>query len=278
VLIDLDETIKQLLIKKGALDPAEVDFSFDTPKREWTASISKPTINAYLYDIRENRELRGTEWFVQRDQNGMATRKKNPSRIDLSYLITIWTNDVEDEHRLLWHVLLTLFRYPVFPEDILAGQLADQVYPIKTTAAQPDGLFSNPADFWTALDNELKPSINFVVTLPLDTDLAFTAPVVKTKRIDFKAPDSEKERLIQVAGVVHEAGKPSQVISRARVVAKEARMTAETDDHGRYAFPRLAEGKHTLQVLVSGKKVQEASITIPSANYDLEVTDKGGDR
>ena len=271
MITDLDETIKQMLIQRGALDPSEVDINFETPDRQWSGSISKPTVNLYLYDIRENHELRGTEWFVGRDQNGMAIRKKNPSRVDLCYLITVWTNDIEDEHRLLWHVLLTLFRYPELPEELLSGLLAGQNSPIRTTTAQPDGLFSNPADFWTALDNELKPSVNYLVTLPLDTDIAFTAPLIRTKILEFKAPDTEKERLVQVAGMVHAVGKPEQGIANARIVAKEARMTAETDEQGYYSFPNLAIGQHTLQVLVSGKEVREAVVTIPSASYDLEV-------
>ena len=271
MITDLNETIKQLLIKKGALDPAEVDIRFETPNREWAASISKPTVNAYLYDIRENHELRSTDWIVEKGENGIATRKKNPGRIDVSYLVTVWTNDIEDAHRLLWHVLQILSRYPELPEELLSGQLTKQYYPIKTTTAQPDGLFSNPADFWAALDNELKPSINYVVTLALDLDVAFTAPLVKTKVLEVKAPDTEAERLVQIAGMVHEAGKPTQGIPGATVVAKEAGMTAKTDDQGRYSFHKLQEGKHTFQVLVSGKKVREVSVTVSTANYDLEV-------
>ena len=271
MITDLNETIKQILVKKGAFDPAEVDIRFETPKREWAASISKPTINLYLYDIRENHELRGLEWFVEKDRNGTATRKKSPSRINLSYLITAWANDIEDEHRLLWHVLLTLFRYQELPEELLLGQLTALQYSVKTTTAQPDGLSSNPADFWTALDNELKPSINYIVTLPLDTDMAFTAPIVKTKTLEFKVPDTDIERLVQVAGMVHETGKPAQGISEATVVAREARMTVKTDDQGYYSFFKLPTGKQTFQVLVSGKKVREVAVTIPSASYDLEI-------
>ena len=270
MITDLDETIKQLLIKKGAIDPAEVDISFKTPDREWSASISKPTVNLYLYDIRENHELRGTEWRIEKDQNGLATRKKNPSRVDLSYLITVWTNDIEDEHRLLWHTLLVLFRYAELPEEVLAGQLSGLQYPIKIATAQPDGLFNNPADFWAALDNELKPSFNYVVTLPLDLDLSFTAPVVRTKIIDIKPPHADAERLVQIAGIVHEVGKPAEGIPKATVVAREARMTAKTDDQGRYSFTKLPAGKHTFQVLVPGRKIRETSITVPGASYDLE--------
>jgi len=267
---DLDESIKQLLIKKGELDPAAVVIDFQTPDREWSASISKPTINIYLYDIRENHQLRGTEFAITRDENGTATRKKNPSRIDLSYLITAWTSDIVDEHRLLWHVLLTLFRYPGLPEEVRTG-LLKQEYPIKTATAQPDGLFNNPADFWSALDNEIKPSINYVVTVPLDPAMTFTAPIVRAKILEFKPPDTDVERLVQITGIVHEEGEPTQGVPEAKVVAKEAGVTAVTDEQGRYYFHKLTVGKHTFQVLIAGKKVREASVTVPGPSYDLAV-------
>jgi hypothetical protein len=271
MISDLDETIKQLLIKKGGIDPSAVDIEFKTPNREWSASISKPTINAYLYDIRENHALRGTEFSVSRDDNGHATRKKNPSRIDLSYLITAWTSDIVDEHHLLWNALATLFRYPELPDDVMTGQLAAENYIIKTLAAQPDGLFNNPADFWSALDNEIKPSINYVVTVPLDLAMAFTAPVVSAKVLGFKPPDTDAERLVQISGRLHEAGKPDRGVPEAKIVAKEAGMTAVTDKDGRYHFNKLAAGEHTLQVLVAGKKAREIPVTVPGSSYDLEV-------
>lgn len=271
MISDLDETIKQLLIEKGSLDPATVDIDFQTPDREWSASISKPTINVYLYDIRENHQLRGTEFTVTRDGNGNATRKKNPNRVDLSYLITVWTSDIVDEHHLLWHVLLTLFRYPELPEEVLSEQIVAQGYPIKTLTAQPDGFLNNPADFWSALDNEIKPSINYVITVPLDVAMEFTAPMVVAKILDFKPPGIDAERLVQITGVVYKEGDPTQGISEAKVVAKEAGMTAVTDERGRYYFPKLTAGKHTLQVLIAGKKVREKSVSIPGTSYDLEV-------
>ena len=270
MISELNESIKELLTKRGLLDPAEVDIKFDMPSRSWSASISKPTVNVYLYDVRENLQLRGTEWTVTRDENGKATRKKSPGRVDVAYLITVWTSDIADEHSLLWHVLRTLSKYPDLPRELLSGELAGQDYPIRTSTAQPDGLFNNPADFWSALDNEIKASINYVVTLPLDTDVAFTAPVVTTKTVDYRPLDAAAERLVQIAGTVHKKGKPAEGIPDVRVVAKEAGMTTLTDAQGRYSFAKITEGKHTFQVLVAGKKVHEAPLVIPSASYDLE--------
>ncbi len=271
MIVDLDETIKKILVEEGKLDAGEIDISFETPDREWSASISKPTINLYLYDIRENHEMRGTDWYIQKDENGMATRKKKPSRIDLSYLITVWTNDIGDEHRLLWHVLRVLFQFTELPQDVLQGLLVHLTRPIRTFVAQPDGLLSNPADFWTALDNELKAAINYVVTLPLDVDIEFTAPIVRTKTVRFKAPDSEMEQLVQISGIVHEKGTPEQGVPGARIIAREAGITTETDDGGIYSFKNIQEGDHTFEILVSGKKVSESLVKVPAASYDLEI-------
>jgi hypothetical protein len=272
MISDLNEGIKELLTKRGLLDPGEVDIKFEMPNRSWSASISKPTVNVYLYDVRENLQLRGTEWTVTRDENGRATRRRNPARVDIAYIITVWTSDIADEHSLLWHVLRTLSKYPELPRELLSEQLAGQEYPIRTSTAQPNGLFSNPSDFWSALDNEIKASINYVVTLPLDTDITFTAPVVTTKTVDYSLSESDAgaERLVQIAGTVHKKGKPAEGIPDVRVVAKEAGMTTLTDAVGAYSFDRITEGKHTFQVLVAGKKVHQAPVIVPSASYDLE--------
>lgn len=273
MISDLDETIKKLLINKGAFEPSQVDIRFEVPDREWSASISKPTINIYLYDIRENHQLRGTDWVITKNENGIATRKKNPSRIDVSYLITVWSNDINDEHRLLWQVMATLFRFPEIPEDVLSGDLVGHSYPIKTTTVQPDGLFNNPSDFWAALDNKIKASVNYIVTVPLDTELAFSAPIVKTKTIDAKPlnEDTAMEHMVQVAGVIHKAGKPEESVREAVVLAKEAGMTAVINDKGYYSFINIPPGKYTFQVVVEGKKIKDITVTIPSKNYDIEI-------
>jgi len=270
MITDLDETIKQLLIKKGELNTSEVDIAFDVPDREWSASVSKPTVNLYLYDIRENLSLRGTDWRVQTNGN-TATRRKNANRIDLSYLVTVWANSVDDQHRLLWRVMATLFRYPILPQDSLTGALVGQNYPVLASTAQPDGLFSNPSDFWAALDNEIKPSINYVVTVPLDLAIAFTSPITRTATLGVKPPDGEAEHLIQISGIVHSAGDRTRVISGATIVAKEANMTAETNREGKYGFSRIPAGKHTFQVRLPDKRTREFAISVPGPTYDLEV-------
>ncbi len=154
---------------------------------------------------------------------------------------------------------------------MLQGQLRELGYDIETTAAQPDGLFRNPSDFWSALDNQLKPSINYVVTLPLDLDVVYKAAIVKTTFARFKPPDTEAEEVVQVTGTIFAKGHKDEFIAGAKVVVRENGMTAETDNQGQFAFAHLPRGKFTFEVMVSGKKVKEISVSIPSKNYDLEV-------
>jgi hypothetical protein len=272
MISDLDETLKQLLIKKGKLEPAEVDISFEMPDREWSASISKPTVNLYLYDIHENRDLRNNQWNVT-NNNGFATRTKPPVRVDLSYLITVWTNDTADQHRLLGYLLATLFRYQELPGELLQGDLKKLDYPLLTTTAQLDEIIiQNVGQFWNALDNQLKPSINYVVTIPVDTDVTMTAPVVFTKLVKFKGPDgAPPDEIVQVSGVISHKGKPDQVIPDANIIIKELQMTASTDEEGKYTFRKLVSGSYTMEISAPGEKKRQIKIAVPSASYDIEI-------
>ena len=271
MISDLDEIIKQLLIKKGGLDPAEIDIAFDMPDREWSGSISKPTVNIYLYDIHENLQKRETDWAVTHN-NGRAGRTKAPMRVDLSYLVTVWANDTTDQHRLLAHILATLARYREIPDELLQGDLSNPVYPIMTQTLQPDGVLRNSADFWSALDNNLMPSISYVVTIPVDLSIEFTAPEVKTKILKFSGDGGQgPEEVILIVGVIHRKGKPDEVIPDATILARELQMTTTTNREGIYAFRRMRFGTHTFEVTAPGEKMHQVSVTVPTGNYDIEL-------
>src|ERR1700712_3673499 len=95
---DVDDTLKELLVKKMPIDPIDsIDVKFDMPNKEWSATVTKPTINLFLYDVRENRELRSNDRTITRtaDNTGVVTRA--PVRMVLSYLISAWTTDIADE-------------------------------------------------------------------------------------------------------------------------------------------------------------------------------------
>lgn len=76
-----------------------------------------------------------------------------------------------EEHRLLSQVLEVLMRNPTIPSDVLQGSLVDQIPPYPWVIASPDGVKNQP-EFWGALDQQLKPSLNYVVALAMMLDAA----------------------------------------------------------------------------------------------------------
>ena len=169
-------------------------------------------------------------------------------------------------------MLATLSRFPLVPADLYQGELAGQDILISTLVAQPDGPLRNPADFWASLDNRLKASINCIVTVPLDLDMQFTAPVVSTRVLGVRDKEGpETEERLQVRGMLHEKGKPEQGIAEATLLIKELGRTAETDEQGRYAFSKLSKGKYTIRVQAPKRKEREMVLTIPSRSYDIEL-------
>jgi len=269
----LDESIKAVLREVGGLDPDEVDVAFDAPDREWAARVGKPTVNCYLYDIRENLELRGNEWSVERQANGRTVAKKHaPRRFDLSYVCTAWTADIEDEHRLIWRVLSTMIRCPELPRHLLKGDLAELTWPVITEVAQPDGLLRDPADVWSALDNRIRPSINVVVTLPLADSDPLEAPLVLTRRLRFDE-NGQSNEFIQIGGVV--AGEDGAPLSSVVVRVKDHAFTTVSASDGRFWFTGLAVGSYTL-VAETGTITMQREVKIPDTGYHI-VIDKNAD-
>ncbi|MEZ4597655.1 MAG: DUF4255 domain-containing protein [Chloroflexota bacterium] len=172
---DVDESLRTLA-RRDALDGSRVELAFDAPTREWAARQNSPIVSMYLYDIREDVSRREVAWETQRGPDRTPTQHAQPPRrFRLSYLITAWTQRPEDEHRLLSSMLACFLRHPVLPTDALAGDLARTSVPVLTTIALPPPQDRSIADVWSALGGELKPSLDLVVTAPLDASVRIPA-------------------------------------------------------------------------------------------------------
>ncbi len=163
---DVDDTVKELLVQKVPVDTSAIDIKFEMPTHDWATGVSKPTINAFLYDLRENHELHSNARYLTRIGN-LASERRAPVRVDLTYLITAWTTDVSDEHQLLGRILTTLLRYPLLPDEVLKGTMQTQPLPLQAWIAQPDRT-PNAWDFWSSLDGRLKAGISYAVTASLE--------------------------------------------------------------------------------------------------------------
>jgi hypothetical protein len=269
MLADLDETLRTLLkhhLEKHGFDGVEIVF--DAPDKEWSATLSSPTVNIFLYDIREALEHRPIDWFPDPSNGGRNLRP--PLRLDASYSVTGWTRAVEDEHRLLSQVLAILYAYPELPDDFLKGTLAEQGaqrYPLFTRVAQTRQ--EGKADFWTSIGGQYKASLDYIVTVSCESGTILErGPEVRTQTIrlhDYETRGRMQE-LHRIGGYVRDAaGEP---IANAWVVAPGLGF-AVTNPLGRFLFDRAMPGSYEATVRAPDGSEGGAEFSIPGDKLDI---------
>jgi hypothetical protein len=275
---DLDETLRQLLIRQVPLDPAEVEISFDAPDRQWSGRLTRPTVNCFLYDVKENLKLRNDPWEVRRDgTNHTGIRQRIPHRIDVTYQVTAWATAAEDEHRLLWRLLVVLTKFGTLPTDVLQGALQEQPLAIPTSVAQVEQMPANYADLWQSLDNRIRPALTYVVTVALDIDVAITTPLVlkapAVKLFEYEPGEQAalKDGLFPVRGRVRDRKDNLQPVAGALVVLKETGARTLTGDEGTFTIGPAPGGPITLIVLAAGHAETSWSRVVPAASFDLDL-------
>jgi hypothetical protein len=304
---DLDETIRRLLMAEMPVKNGEVEISFDQPKREWSARQSKPTLNLFLYDIRENNILRQHQWerLPGNGNDGKAHLKRMPFRVDCTYMITTWVSVPADDHRLLARCLMALLRFPILPEDRLVGSIRNPPFDIQARLASHDKL-TNPAEVWASLDNEMRPGISYVVTLALDPWKEEEVPMVRTltlesgqatglqqevprpgpgrilsqdisgryetvRLVEKLDPGASEGEIHLIGGTVGAKENKNQPLAGITVAVKGTGRFSTTDDRGRFILGALPGGEYTLVAWQAEGKPFEQVVTVPTqeGNYDI---------
>ncbi|ADG75148.1 conserved hypothetical protein [Cellulomonas flavigena DSM 20109] len=164
---EVDEALRALV--REAVDSPDVEVVLDAPTKEWAARRNAPTVDVYLYDLREDLRRRTRGELTNRVEGKVDSRYQPPRHFRLSYLVTAWTQRPEDEHRLLDAVLRHLLRTDALPARVLEAPLAAAGARAPLFVGLPPPEDRGFADVWTALGGELKPSIDVVVDVPVLT-------------------------------------------------------------------------------------------------------------
>jgi hypothetical protein len=279
---DLSETLQAILTDHSlaAIFPelAKAQVAFDRPDENFKPT--QTTINLFLFDVRENMELKSNEPIVER-RNGQAVIHQGPMRVACTYLATAWPVDGTDlalqEQRLLAQVLQVLSSYPKIPDPFLKGKLAGQQPPLPMMASYPDEI-KNPAEFWAAIGNKLRPSLSVSVTIGMEVFTPASAPITKTGMVRLGVRTSPaEERLIpatqqefyRIGGQVTSAGNG---VSGAMITLVGTGLAARTDASGFYVLGVAQKGPYVLQVQ-SGATTKQVNVTIPlvTGNYDVQL-------
>jgi len=275
---------------------AKAVIKFDRPVDTYQGEDTG-TVNLFLFDIRENMELRSNEPIIERN-NGQATLHRPPRRVACSYLVTAWYGSAEKdkelkEQALLSQALQVLSSFPTIPSEMLWESLKEQQPPLPIVTLAADG-GKNPAEFWTALGGKLRPSFTVTVTVSLPVlkpEKPMTLVTERALHVGEKAASGQE--LVRrpeekaVTGPFRIFGRitdPEDAPVRGAIVTAtndKTEISATADDAGRYRLEGLSTGTYTLRA-ESGWKQSDlnpegTSITIPGAaerSCDLKLTHK----
>lgn len=205
----LDESLEAFLRATVPLSPRDVDVSFAAPDRDWAVTVSRPTVNLYLWDVRRNVSERdfGVVTVPAPGEGGKPRRRPPLPRVDCRYLVTAWTSDVRDEHSLLGATLAALLLHSELEARYLQGAYAT-VTPVPTMEVGA-GNGQDNSDFWSALGGQLKPGLDLTVTATVDSTLLVDAgpPVDRyvIKAADLSGEGARAEERSYAAGRTDEA-------------------------------------------------------------------------
>jgi len=267
-IADLDEALRTLL--KRELDKhgfEGVEIAFDAPSKEWSGKLTGPTVDLFLYDMREALD-RAAATPSERRTNGTAVVSDPPLQLELTYAVTAWTKAVEDEHRLLSQVLAVLFSYSGIPSEVIAENASTTLARAETSVGRPR---EEKADFWTSVGGQYKASIDYVVQIVIESGATFVrGPEVRTTTIrTLKAdgPRSTMEELHRIGGTVaDEDGTP---LAGTWIALPDAGRWAASDHNGRFQFARVPAGKHQVVARTIEGHEAKATVSVPGGQCDL---------
>jgi hypothetical protein len=285
--LDADDELKTLVknLKKTFPFLAEAHIQFDRPADEKYMPQDPRALNLFLYDVRENLELR-TNQPVVRPNNGGVRINRPPMRVACSYLVTAWLankgtqsgDDYLQEQQLLGEALQVLAHYPVVPASLLQGELAragslsEQELPLPLMIAPSDAL-KDPAEFWTAIGGKMRPSFTVTLTIAMPTITGETGQIVTARQIRLKkqtVPGMPQTATIvgRVTFAADDINKHAPV-AEAVVTIAHLDLRATTDANGRYILEDVPVGQQTLRVEPGGKKPElkpkEIKVTVSAS-------------
>lgn len=187
-LTALERTLQEWMREELPLPEDVGDVSFESPEGTWGTSVTRPTMNLFLFDI-----ARGDQQPValppRRDATGTLVQERPAPAVAFSYLVSAWGGGVREEHQLLGDAVKAILRTPFLtaPELVSPVQLA--------LAEQTRG-----RDLWGNLGGRLRASMVLVATTAVNLDK--TRPVAPaTERVELGLNIEEPEpRAREVSG------------------------------------------------------------------------------
>ncbi|WP_291428819.1 DUF4255 domain-containing protein [Deinococcus sp.] len=191
---EVQQSLKELVYTEASLPRDALDIRFAAPTPSWVSGLTRPTLNFFMHDLRENASLRSME-FTNGHSGLGVTRTLAPRRMDLRFLVTVFFKAQldelgRDEWQVLWRVLAALMRQDEWEDRYLPAAARDTglgILGLITPGDASGGVFSS-------LGQTVRPHLNYTVTVPLDLGVTTRSPMVLERDLSFRAQATPGEQ------------------------------------------------------------------------------------
>ncbi|HST84179.1 MAG TPA: DUF4255 domain-containing protein [Kineosporiaceae bacterium] len=149
------------------------DISFDSPDASWGTSLTRPTVNLFLFDIARAAQ-QSVPMPPRRDQGGLLVQERPAPCVAFSYLLSTWGGGVREEHRLLGDAVRAVLRTPTLnpgPEN------HELVGPVLLSMSETNDVRAR--ELWQGLGGRLRAGLVLVAmtAVPLGRATPLATPV-----------------------------------------------------------------------------------------------------
>ncbi|MBW4501585.1 MAG: DUF4255 domain-containing protein [Scytonema hyalinum WJT4-NPBG1] len=264
MLIFVLQNIAEILAGGTSLTSTEqIEFSHPSNRSEEGGG---PTLNLYIYDIRESKQLQHSGRQVERKlTRGLqpATVSWTPHWFDVSLLLTAWDRTALGEHHLLSEALTLLLRHRSLREEFLIPELRGYGNLTMTVAVEPT---IEVGSLWSALTIPLRPALYLTMTVPIEAQ-STSVPLVWDRIIQLQNQFGNGSveaitKQIAIAGVVKSAVTNLPLVAEVKVMGTEKLSTSNKE--GLFFFDDLRLGNYVLTLNCPGYLLQNVNVLVDS--------------
>ncbi|MDZ8052649.1 MAG: Pvc16 family protein [Aulosira sp. ZfuVER01] len=272
MLIFVLQTLAEILAGGTSLTSTEqIDFSHPINRREEGAG---PTLNLYVYDIRESKQFQQSGRQVERKPaRGLQPTSVSwsPNWFDVSMLLTAWDRTALGEHHLLSEALSVLLRHRALQEEYLVPELRGYGNLSLTVALDPP---IEIGSLWSALNVPLRSALYVTAMIPVEPQSTLV-PLVSERIFNLQNQLSENgngtvvTRRVAIAGMVKSAVTNLPLVE-AEVTVQRTKKSAASNKEGLFFFEDIRIGNYVLTVNCPGYLPQNVNVLVDSQSYSFK--------
>lgn len=272
MLIFVLQTLAEILAGGTSLTSTmQIDFGHPSNRRE---EATEPILNAYIYDIRESKQLQHSGRQLERNQTGSrqtANVSWPPTWFEISVLLTAWDKTAFGEHHLLTEALTVLLRHRSLKEEFLVSELRGYGNLSMSVSLDPA---IEVGSLWSALTVPLRAALFLTITVPFEAQPVVTS-IVWDRIVSIRDQDRPQGNAmvimqqVTIAGVVkHSVTKLP--LSGVKITVLGTEKATASSIEGLFFFENLRVGSYVVRLDSPDYSSQTVNFLVESQTHIIK--------